>query len=381
MKIKDRLEKHAHFLLFGIISAFIAFSTNLTSVIVDNFHEGEYLGFVWHIRAYYNNASEFPLLIHGAVDYIPSVIASIIFGNEHIIVGTRLVGSILLWLEWVLFLDLGYLLIPDSNQKKYWAAGFVAIFIALVPALGSDYLTMQGAFVGTRDFFLVVTIWAIAKHLASLSKSVSYFFLWLASFGAAASIFWCYDRGVMAVAFIGVIILWLLIWRRIADAGILLLATLISLMLIGNLNFVGSTMSNIENIKYWAMHGAELWSYPFEKQVLPYIGGGIMVLFSIAAIWVALLQRQSRTGGDISYRINCCSVTSLKNYHEPTWRFAHAGGYLAADTVDDSLWAYIIPNPQFKLAEIFCFKNFNFSRCILFRFHFIFVCQYQYSNA
>lgn len=296
MNIRNSSEKYSQWLVFSIVSAVIAFSTNLTSVIVDHFHEGEYLGFVWHMRAYYNNLGEFPLLIHGAVDYLPSVIASFVYGDESIIVGTRQIGSIMLWLGWVLFLDLGYSLIPEFNQKKYWAAGFVAVFIALLPALGSDYLVMQGAIVGTRDFFLIVTIWAFAKYLTSTSKSAVYFFLWLTSFGTAASIFWCYDRGVMAVAFFGVIVSGCFFKKRIVEASYLVLCAVLSLILIEHSNVVGSIMSNIENIKYWVIHGAELWSFPVEKQLLPYIGGVIMVLFGISAISVAFLNRHDRAG-------------------------------------------------------------------------------------
>jgi hypothetical protein len=281
--------------VFFVVAGVVAFSTNLTSVIVDNFHEGEYLGFVWHMHAYYKNLAEFPLLIHGAVDYLPSVIASFIYGEERIIVGTRQIGSIMLWLEWVMFLDLGYSLIPKSDQKKYWATVFVALFIALLPALGCIYLVMQGAIVGTRDFFLILSIWAFAKYLYGTSKCEINFFLLLTSFGVAASIFWCYDRGVMAVAFFCTIVLGCFFTKRKEAAWFLLISLLVSLFLIDYSNVVGSAVSNIENIKYWVIHGAELWSYPFEKQFLPYMGGAIMVLFGVAATSVAIFFRYDLT--------------------------------------------------------------------------------------
>ncbi|MBC7489819.1 MAG: hypothetical protein H7240_07480 [Glaciimonas sp.] len=296
MQIKNWIDRYSHILLFCFISAVISFSTNITSSIVDNFHEGEYLGFVWHMRSYYNNLAEFPLLIHGAVDYIPSVIASFVYGDEHIIVGTRQIGAVILWLEWVLFLELCYLLIPESNQKKCWMAGVLVVFFILSPKLSSDYMTMHGAIVGLKDFFLILTIWSFAKYLTASSKSAIYLFLWLTSFGAAASIFWCYDRGVMATAFFGVAVLGCIFTKRLADALFLTLSAILSLILIGYSNVVGSTMSNIGNIKYWIMYGSELWSYPFETHFLPYLGGGIMVLFSMAAIVMTILQKHVRAG-------------------------------------------------------------------------------------
>ena len=51
--------------------------------------------------AFYNNSIEFPLLIHGAMDYIPSIAASGIYGDNPVIVGTRAINTILVWLCWI----------------------------------------------------------------------------------------------------------------------------------------------------------------------------------------------------------------------------------------------------------------------------------------
>lgn len=353
MSIQNLSPRYTSYLVFCIVAGIFAFSTNLTSVIVDNFHEGEYLGFLWHMHAYYNNLAEFPLLIHGAVDYLPSVIASLIYGDERIIVGTRQIGSIILLIEWVLFLDLGYTLIPDSNQKKYWALFLVAVFVALLPPLGSVYLVMQGAIVGTRDFFLIVAMWAFAKYLSAASKSGSSFFLWLTSFGVAASIFWCYDRGLMAVSFFCIIASGCFFTKRKAAAWFLLFNLMLSLFLIDFYNVVGSMLSNIQNIKYWVTYGTELWSYPFEKQFLPYMGGLIMILFSISAIAVAYLNKKhnrEEVGGDINYWNNCRTVAYVKNNDESAWRQSNTYGNLAAIININSLWPGYIQNSQFKPA-------------------------------
>ncbi|MDI1269847.1 MAG: hypothetical protein PSV40_12195 [Polaromonas sp.] len=294
MNIKNSFEKNGHIVLFCLVSAVIAFSTSLTSTVIDTFHEGEYLGFLWHMRAYYNGIGEFPLLIHGAVDYIPSIIASLIYGDERIIVGTRQIGSILLWLGWVLFLDLGHTIIPKSSRKVFWTAALVLVFVALTPKLGSDYLTMQGAIVGARDFFLVVTIWAVARYIDAASKSARFLFLWIASFAAMTSIFWCYDRGLMAVAFFGICVLGCFLTKRTVEGWFLVFSSALSLLLIEYSNIFGSITSNIDNIIYWIKYGEDLWSYPLKEQLIPYIGGGIMVLFSVVVISIAFLQKFDR---------------------------------------------------------------------------------------
>jgi hypothetical protein len=137
------IEKH-RYLFFCAIAGFFAFSTNISHPILDSlylFHEGEYVGLLWNMRSFYNGEISFPLLIHGAMDYIPAIVASFIYGDDHVIVGTRAINTIAVWISWLLFLDLSYLLTYKINGHAIWVAIAIAIFIAFAPALHTQALT------------------------------------------------------------------------------------------------------------------------------------------------------------------------------------------------------------------------------------------------
>ena len=67
------------------------------------FHEGEMMGSYWHILKYYGGTDVFPVFIHGAMDYWPSLVAGYIFGDEKIIYGTRLTVVLFTSVSWIIF--------------------------------------------------------------------------------------------------------------------------------------------------------------------------------------------------------------------------------------------------------------------------------------
>jgi hypothetical protein len=203
MKINTLIERHGHILLFCLISAFMVFSAKVTYRLVDTFHEGEYLGLLWHMRAYYMGVVEFPLLIHGAMDYIPSIVASLIYGDERVIVGTRIIYMIICGVVWVFFLDICNTIIPKSSQHTSWIIVAAFILILFLPSFGSNSLSFLWAFVGIRDFFLLFVIWNFSKYSASQTTKLTY--LIFGSFSATAGIFWCYDRGILSIVFLCII--------------------------------------------------------------------------------------------------------------------------------------------------------------------------------
>ena len=134
------------YLIFFVITGSMALSTWITNPISDSnylFHEGEYVGLLHHMLAFYNNSIEFPLLIHGAMDYIPSIAASSIYGDNHVIVGTRAINTILVWLCWILFFDLCYSMVLDkADQRIIWMVFITAIFFIIAPRFNSPALSI-----------------------------------------------------------------------------------------------------------------------------------------------------------------------------------------------------------------------------------------------
>ena len=63
----------------------VLISTNLSESLGDAgtiYHEGELVGNYWHMLGYYRGTEKFPLLIHGAMDYWPSIAAANVFGEK-----------------------------------------------------------------------------------------------------------------------------------------------------------------------------------------------------------------------------------------------------------------------------------------------------------
>ncbi len=156
--------------VFCVLAGFVAFSTQISHSIVDSlylFHEGEYVGLLWNMRSYLNGQVAFPLLIHGCMDYLPSMIAQYIYGDDRIIVGTRAINTVIVWVCWVLFLDICYQLTSKSNQRLFWMSVATILFLIISPKLNTQALMVQEAFINVRDLFLVITVWCFAMSVRS----------------------------------------------------------------------------------------------------------------------------------------------------------------------------------------------------------------------
>jgi hypothetical protein len=302
MKINTLIERQGPILWFCLISAFIVFSTRVSLPLVDTFHEGEYLGLLWHMRAYYTGLAEFPCLIHGAMDYIPSIIASLIYGDERIIVGTRLINTIICGVVWIFFLDVCYTIIPKSNQRTSWIIVAIFIFILFRPSLGSSALVVQQAFISVRDLFLLLSIWNFSKYSTSQKTELTY--LIFGSFSAIAAIFWSYDRGMLSIVFTCIIFIGAIFNKKTIDSILLILCSLFGLMVLEYTKIFGSVSNNIGNIIYWIKNGTEIWQLPIEggtlivQILLSYSNEFFLILFSFAAISLVFLQRFGSGNGN-----------------------------------------------------------------------------------
>lgn len=254
----------------------LALSVNINQELTDSFHEGEYLGNIWAIRDYYLNTRTFPVLVHGAMDFIPSLISLEIWGSDRGIVYTRLINVLATALGWILYISAARSLLGDG--KTFIVALFMYSFFWMAASSGIQPLGLQQAFIGTRDVFLVASIFFSIRGVDAKNEIRKILLLCFAGGAAAVSLYWSYDRGIMATVFIGVLILFFLLVRRGAEAGAVFSGYIFCFLLVSFSGIAGTAGENLSNILYWIRYTGEIWYMPVELRMLViYWGGGIAI--------------------------------------------------------------------------------------------------------
>ena len=343
----------------------IAFSTTINVSLTDTFHEGEYVGFLWHMRDYYKGITAFPLFVHGGIDYIPSLCAAFIYGDDRIIVGTRIINALLVYVLWVLFLDLCYTLTPKSSRNTYWLLAIATVFIILAAPFNSHPLNLSQGFLGVRNFFLFLSVWGITKHYFSPKQYSSIIYLVLGASSTVPALFWCYDRGVTAAAFIVVIAMGMLVRKNIINFLVVTFSILLCLFLLEQTVLMGTVKENINNIAYWVRNSAEINTVPPHsmKYLLGCVGALTLVIFSAAAAYVSYLQKFTRDGEKESQwpLISGLLVIQLLTVKSILLNRADLDRSFSGCWPSILLMFYFGPN-LFKLPELPSFSNYNSSR-------------------
>lgn len=292
MKSSSTVNYRRYFLFFFIAGIF-AFSTNISHLILDSnflFHEGEYVGSLWSIRSFYIGESLFPLLIHGAMDYIPSIIASFIYGDDRIIVGVRGINTVIVWVCWVFFLDLCYSISLKSNRFLWGAIAFV-VFIFLAPVFRSQALIVQMSFLGVRDLFVILTVWCFVQYTTSVNLLRTRILLILGTISAVTALFWSYDRGIMTLSFLSVIFVGMLVNKKYFDVALSILTACLFLLTLESVNIFGSLASNLYNIIYWIKNSAEVFGAYNSVDKRSLIIVTLLILLLMATIFIAFTER------------------------------------------------------------------------------------------
>lgn len=277
----------AFIFFYMVFSAIIVTQIDIAYPLSDGFHEGEYVGAVWHMLAYYRGDADFPLLIHGAMDYLPSLLAKIIFGDDRIIAGTRIINSFIIIITWGLFFD-----ICRKVAKKTMAG---LLFMSLPPLailLASKNwgiaLSLHHAFVGPRDFLLMLSIWAFSHHLTASSEYNKKIHTVLLVTASVLAIFWSYDRGVMAILVLGVFTALAAFKKQRSDCILIPLISLVLLSTLQATKIFGGALENLSSIIYWINNGKEAWAnyvlFPISLQpmMLPLCFASLLPLLLLA---------------------------------------------------------------------------------------------------
>lgn len=282
--------------IFILFPLGLAFDVNLIKPLTDGFHEGEYIGNIQTIRNYYSGISGFPLLIHGAMDYLPSLLAGEIASDDHLLVWTRFLNILAVALCWVLYLDLSRIILREQSEKIVWGLFFYLSFLWMAIATGTDPVSKQQAFLGTRDLFLILSLWGGTKAIYCRGVPNAYFYMIASGAFAGVSLYWSYDRGVLSATWIIIYALTLLCQRRPSAALTIVLAYASAVLFVSQIKFFGSLLENYNNIVYWIVNTGDVWFLAFKMKLSALPGALAMLVFSLVVIFHAIV-RTIRQGG------------------------------------------------------------------------------------
>jgi hypothetical protein len=265
---------------FAIFSAFIVLQVDVGYPVTDTFHEGEYVGLIWHILSYYEGRTTFPLVIHGAMDFAPSLIAKVIYGENSIIVGTRIANSIIVITTWVFFLDFCWRVI-ENPQKKAFMISIPMLLILLASKNWGIALALHHAFIGPRDLFLIISLWAFVSYEQSDSGNGRIFYTFVLISAAIVGLYWSYDRGLMAAIVALTFSAKALLCRRRMDARVILAVTFFTFSILEYTKIFGSVLDISTNIFYWIKSSKDIWG---NSTLFPISLQPMMLPISLAAL-------------------------------------------------------------------------------------------------
>lgn len=291
----DRLRAREWTILLLFALALAGFATlwgPIATPLVDPFHEGEYLS----TRMLLEPGARPPLLIHGAMDYVPANLAALLFGPGHLIAGTRLMN--LIFAQAAAFAFLGALVTLARTRGEALVALLIGMLVLFwVNERAPTIVALQQASPATRDFPLMAGLWVLiaanragdrwADRLAGLGGLI-----------AGAGWAWAYNRGVILLAAVPLYALGAHLAGRSCRHIAWLFAGL-GAGLAANVLLEGSVaLQHFRNALYWQRHQS-IWSGPVPLSLilrnLPYymLGAaiGLAGLLALRSAWTERTKR------------------------------------------------------------------------------------------
>jgi hypothetical protein len=254
------------FLLAASCLLTISLAENLQlsdGVLRDSFHQGEYFAALPTLLD--DHADFLPLTIHGALDYIPGLLARKLFGVNTYFFPTSFIYQLLNICAAVFFLAIVFELLRNRPTSP------LVMFAAAVAA---------PLLVGYRDALLLLAIYLYLLIQRSVSSAN---FLLNVSFGltVAFGLFWSYDRGLAGAFSLGLACL-IHIYRdrRYLTSVLVFLAAAISFGYVWPPLSLGNYW---ENLRILAETSSQ-WSYAWEGDTV--ILAGFLSFYNMLAIWL-----------------------------------------------------------------------------------------------
>ncbi|MGZ0703353.1 hypothetical protein [Pseudomonas piscis] len=290
-------EKTLKTVLYIIFPILLALATGLSSSVIDPFHEGEYLGNYLYIRDYYRGLAEFPILIHGAMDYLPALVASEIKDGKSIIFYTRLFNTMAICICWIAWMDMARIILKRSDSRYILGLLFILMFIVMSTAVGNTPVNRQQAFLGTRDVFLIVSLWCSVKSIDYKNGIMPGLLVALTGFFSAASFYWSYDRGIMSAVLVISLSTVYVLGKGRRNALLLVTSYGASILAISATGIAGTLVENISNVKYWIFNTGDVWFLAQKLKRDTHLGSLATLIFAATVIWYSA-RRTLRSGID-----------------------------------------------------------------------------------
>lgn len=234
-------------------------------ILSDRFHHGEF--FAGAVALFSDIGSSFiPLTIHGALDYIPALIAEYYWGANNYFLPTLAIYKALSLFSAILYILIAYDL--TKNKDFQWV-------MILAAAVAAPYL------VNYRDLFLLISIYLFIRLVFSAAKRDPSIPLQII-FGAmvAFGMFWSYDRGIAGALSLGAGIMFLLFRNSLYAISLASFLAAAGWLILGFEVF--SIKHYFDNISI-LMQTSSQWSYGWTK------GTVMLTVFSVALNIVSIL--------------------------------------------------------------------------------------------
>lgn len=321
------MKKAIYLFLFILAPIFFALSARIKTPLADAFHEGEYLIAVLSMHDYYSGTAAFPVLVHGAMDYIPALIAGIVGGPDHLIVWTRLLNFVIVGICWVVFMDLGRTVLRSHPQRILILGAFVALFFFMTNAADIDPVIRQQSFLGTRDLFLILSLWSAIRAAACDRQLVIAGCYALSGTFAALCLYWSYDRGLMAGIWVLSLSAGFIYQGKYKGAATLLLSYAAAVLLISRTGAMGSVGENLHNIGYWIKSSGDVWYISPKNKVQGAPGALCLLTFAVLVLFFSarwLLKNRAGRNAPLALGLMLIQAVFLtKLYSLPSFPTSH----------------------------------------------------------
>jgi hypothetical protein len=248
-----------------LVAVSLATKFNLPyGLLLDSFHYGEYFA---SLTSLVGGTSTFhPLVIHGALDYIPGLAMLHAFGDDSYFFPTWLLYRLLDLAAAILFLIVAF-------QATRHRPRPIVMLVAL--AIATPF------YVGYRDVFLLLAIGLFLLIQAEHRRLVH--ILLQASFGlvAAFGMYWSFDRGIAGAIGLGAASMFFAYQDR---RYVVSIATFFLAMLLAGYLFPGFALNTyVGNVRFLVATSSD-WSYGWK--LVPVILTLLSLLLNILANWL-----------------------------------------------------------------------------------------------
>lgn len=262
---------------FGVFGLALSFAVNRlqigNGILDDRFHHGEYIA---SLSSIVHESSFVPLTIHGALDFIPGLLAIFVYGRESYLFPTQLAYLSLSLMSCIMALVITYRFTQSALQVLI--AGFI------VPYL-----------VDFRDFSILLLLFFYFFLSDRKKLGSQYFCLFLLGLIGAFNFYFSTNRGIAGTISIGVA---LLISSYFNRAYLIAVASFLIFIFAGSLISPLSSFPNyISNILFLTQTSHQ-WSYGLDPQTA--ILSVFLATWLIAALYLQFIEIASMRGAAIT---------------------------------------------------------------------------------